>query len=39
MRVVGVAHSYPPEELGPAHYVVSSLVGLATADFAALFES
>jgi beta-phosphoglucomutase len=39
MRVVGVAHSYPPEELGPAHHVVSSLVGLATADFAALFES
>jgi beta-phosphoglucomutase len=29
MRVVGVAHSYPPEKLRGAHRVVDSLVGLA----------
>jgi beta-phosphoglucomutase len=39
MRVVGVAHSYPEEKLGPAHRVVPSLVGLRREDFAALFES
>ena len=39
MRVVGVAHSYPKEKLGPAHRVVPSLVGLRREDFAALFES
>jgi beta-phosphoglucomutase len=39
MRVVGVAHSYAPEKLGPAHHVVPSLVCLGTADLAALFES
>lgn len=39
MRVVGVAHSYPPEKLAPAHRVVPSLVGLGRDDFAALFES
>jgi beta-phosphoglucomutase len=39
LRVVGVAHSYAPEKLGPAHRVVASLVGLRAADFAALFDS
>ncbi|HUL80115.1 MAG TPA: HAD family phosphatase [Vicinamibacteria bacterium] len=28
MRVVGVAHSYPPERLRAAHHVVDSLVGV-----------
>jgi len=39
MRVVGVAHSYPEDRLGPAHRVVPSLVGLRHEDFTALFES
>jgi beta-phosphoglucomutase len=39
MRVVGVAHSYAAAKLGPAHRVVTSLVGLGPDDFASLFES
>ncbi len=38
MRVVAVAHSYPAEELGTAHRVVRSLVGLATDDLRGLFN-
>jgi beta-phosphoglucomutase len=38
MRVVGVAHSYPPETLGAAHRVVGSLVGLAPEELRGLFQ-
>jgi beta-phosphoglucomutase-like phosphatase (HAD superfamily) len=37
MKVVAVAHSYPPEKLGAAHRVVDSLVGLAQDRLAPLF--
>ncbi|HVO11096.1 MAG TPA: HAD family phosphatase [Vicinamibacteria bacterium] len=37
MKVVGVAHSLPPEKLGVAHRVVGSLAGLGTGDLRALF--
>jgi beta-phosphoglucomutase-like phosphatase (HAD superfamily) len=38
MKVVGVAHSFPPEKLGAAHRVVGSLAGLGTGDLRALFD-
>ena len=37
MKVVGVAHSYPPEKLRIAHRVVESLVGLEHDGLRALF--
>ena len=37
MRVVGVASSYPVEELRAAHRVVRSLSGLAPSELHALF--
>ncbi len=37
MKVVGVAHSFPPEKLAVAHRVVGSLAGLGTVDLRALF--
>jgi beta-phosphoglucomutase len=39
MKVVGVAHSYPPAKLQAAHRVVESLVGLEGDDLRALFAS
>jgi beta-phosphoglucomutase-like phosphatase (HAD superfamily) len=39
MRVVGVAHSYPPAALNTAHYVVESLVGIEHGGFRSLFAS
>lgn len=38
MKVVGVAHSYPPEKLRSAHRVVDSLTALEPASLGALFE-
>ena len=38
MKVVGVAHSYPPAKLRSAHRVVESLVGLEHDGLRALFE-
>jgi beta-phosphoglucomutase len=38
MRVVGVANSYPAEELRSAHRVVGSLSGLATRELRVLFS-
>jgi beta-phosphoglucomutase len=38
MKVVGVAHSFPPEKLGSAHHVVRSLAGLGTGELRALFD-
>jgi beta-phosphoglucomutase len=38
MKVVGVAHSYPPAKLGAAHRVVASLSALDPASLGALFE-
>jgi len=37
MKVVGVAHSFPPEKLGVADRVVCSLAGLGALDLRALF--
>ena len=37
MKVVGVAHSYPPDTLRIAHHVVESLVGLEHGGLRALF--
>ncbi len=37
MKVVAVAHSFPPEKLGSAHRVVGSLAALGTHDLRALF--
>jgi len=37
MRVLAVAHSYPPEQLASAHRVVPSLEGLTRASLASLF--
>lgn len=37
MKVVGVAHSYPPEKLRSAHQVVDSLVGLENDGLRPLF--
>ena len=39
MRVVGVAHSYPPGALQTAHHVVESLVGLEHGGLRSLFTS
>jgi beta-phosphoglucomutase len=39
MKVVGVAHSYPADELREAHRVVASLVGVDAASVRGLFES
>ncbi len=39
MKVVGVAHSYPPEKLETAHRVVDSLVGVTIDDLRGLFRS
>ena len=39
MRVVGVAHSYPPATLRTAHRVVESLVGLEHDGLRSLFTS
>jgi beta-phosphoglucomutase-like phosphatase (HAD superfamily) len=38
MKVVGVAHSYPPEKLRSAHRVVDSLKALEPATLHALFQ-
>jgi beta-phosphoglucomutase len=38
MKVVGVAHSFPPEKLQSAHRVVESLSALEPASLGALFE-
>ena len=38
MKVVGVAHSYPPEKLRSAHRVVQSLVGLEHDGLRSLFS-
>ena len=38
MKVVGVAHSYPPAKLQSAHRVVDSLAALEPASLGALFE-
>jgi HAD superfamily hydrolase (TIGR01509 family) len=37
MKVLGVAHTYPPDKLSAAHHVVPSLRGVATGDLRALF--
>jgi beta-phosphoglucomutase len=37
MRVLGVAHSYPPEKLEAAHHVLPALRGLRAADLQELF--
>jgi beta-phosphoglucomutase len=39
MKVVGVTHSYPAEELRAAHRVVGSLVGVDAGSLRALFAS
>jgi beta-phosphoglucomutase len=39
MKVVGVAHSYPADELRAAHRVVDSLVGVDAASLRGLFET
>jgi HAD superfamily hydrolase (TIGR01509 family) len=39
MKVVGVAHSYPADELSAAHRVVASLAGLDAASLRGLFAS
>jgi beta-phosphoglucomutase len=39
MKVVGVAHSYPADELRAAHRVVSSLAGLDASSLRGLFPS
>jgi len=39
MKVVGVAHSYPAEELRAAHRVVASLAGLDAGSLRSLFAS
>jgi beta-phosphoglucomutase len=39
MKVVGVAHSYPPDALRAAHRVVDSLAGLDASSLRGLFES
>jgi beta-phosphoglucomutase len=39
LKVVGVAHTYPPAALGLAHRVVDSLHGLDAAGARALFEA
>jgi beta-phosphoglucomutase len=37
MKVLGVAHTYPPAKLSAAHHVVPSLKGVAAGDLRALF--
>ncbi len=39
MKVIGVAHSYPPERLATAHHVVSSLLDLASQELRDLFAA
>jgi len=39
MKVVGVAHSYPADELRAAHRVVDSLAGLDASSLRGLFAS